>query len=208
MKKLCLDMVKTNNKYRQLEGKKFGRLTVLERDWTQTSSKNNWRVYWKCQCDCGKIKSVRAEHLKLDGKQYHTQSCGCFQKEKASQTRKSSALPLDEYFRRCIYHTYKKGAESKNLTFTLSRDIFDTMIGQPCFYCGNLPNNIRKHSRNKNDIFIYNGIDRKDPTKGYDTENVVTCCSQCNYAKLDYNMHDFFEWIKKIYNHLKERNLL
>ena len=54
-----------------LEGKRFGRLTVL-----------NYVPYSKylCRCDCGNLKTVTATDLHT-GK---TQSCGCLQKERTS----------------------------------------------------------------------------------------------------------------------------
>lgn len=62
-------------KFKDLKGMTFGRLTVLYRD---TASK---RTKWICECKCGKIKSIQATHL-LSGA---TQSCGCYQKEKARE---------------------------------------------------------------------------------------------------------------------------
>lgn len=59
-----------------LTGQVFGRLTVLERDY----SKNNQQrkpVYWLCQCTCGNQKSIRRDKL-VNG---ITQSCGCYSKE-------------------------------------------------------------------------------------------------------------------------------
>lgn len=51
-------------KFIDLTGQKFGRLTAIERE---KGSK------WLCECDCGNIKIVSAEHLKCG----HTKSCGC-----------------------------------------------------------------------------------------------------------------------------------
>ena len=63
-----------------LTNKKFGRLTVLERD--NSKPKGHGKpVYWLCQCDCGNVKSVKACHLK-DGS---IQSCGCLHREKVSK---------------------------------------------------------------------------------------------------------------------------
>lgn len=58
-----------------LTGQQFGRLTVIERD---TSSK---RSAWFCRCSCGNIKSVQMTHLRSGA----TTSCGCYQKERASE---------------------------------------------------------------------------------------------------------------------------
>lgn len=52
-----------------VEGKVFGRLTVLER--SHRNNKYNW--YWKCRCECGKETIVESKHLR-DGT---TRSCGC-----------------------------------------------------------------------------------------------------------------------------------
>ena len=45
-----------------LKGKQFGEMIVLEKD--IKLSKEKKRVYWKCQCSCGRIKSVRGDNLK------------------------------------------------------------------------------------------------------------------------------------------------
>ena len=43
-------------------------------DYKKDNSKINFTGnYWKCQCDCGNITSVRTEHLS----QGHIKSCGC-----------------------------------------------------------------------------------------------------------------------------------
>lgn len=61
-----------NRKIEGLTGQKFGKMTVLGRD-TDRQSK---RTYWMCQCECGKIKSCRADSLK----QGAIVSCGCKKK--------------------------------------------------------------------------------------------------------------------------------
>lgn len=63
-------------------GQKFGRLLVLHRDETKPSGHGK-KIYWVCQCDCGNIKSVVAGNLRRG----LTTSCGCYQKERAAQTR-------------------------------------------------------------------------------------------------------------------------
>lgn len=63
-----------------LTGQKFNRLTVLERDFSYPSGAGK-PAYWKCQCDCGNIKSVRTDKLR-DGT---IQSCGCLSKEIRTQ---------------------------------------------------------------------------------------------------------------------------
>lgn len=43
-----------------------------------------------------------------------------------------------------------------------------------------------------------NGIDRRDPNKGYTVENCVPCCEQCNYAKLDYTEDEYVNHCREV----------
>ena len=56
-----------------LIGKKFGKLTVIER----TNESSSSGIIWLCQCDCGNLKKV-STGLLTSG---HTQSCGCLIRE-------------------------------------------------------------------------------------------------------------------------------
>ena len=42
------------------------------------------------------------------------------------------------------------------------------------------------------------GIDRKDSTIGYTTENSYSCCATCNMMKVDTLFEEFIENVKKI----------
>ena len=55
-------------KFIDLTGKKYGEITVLEKDIELSTLKK--RIYWKCQCSCGRIKSIRGDALK------QIQTCG------------------------------------------------------------------------------------------------------------------------------------
>lgn len=59
-----------------LTGKRFGRLTVIERaeDYVK---KNGKEPRWKCLCDCGKTTIVSGNELKRGG----VKSCGCLVRE-------------------------------------------------------------------------------------------------------------------------------
>lgn len=74
----CLQKEKTsaaNKRNIDLVGHRFGRLVVLSR--STTSAK------WVCRCDCGNLVEVTTTHLKTG----HTKSCGCLQKDIASEVR-------------------------------------------------------------------------------------------------------------------------
>lgn len=54
-------------------GNTYGKLTVLEQD---TTIDIDGRAYWKCQCECGNIRSVQGKNLRNGS----TLSCGCLKK--------------------------------------------------------------------------------------------------------------------------------
>lgn len=60
-----------------LTGMQFGRLTVRG---IEGKRGHNWR--WSCACQCGTVKSVRADHL-LTGR---ILSCGCLKIERTIET--------------------------------------------------------------------------------------------------------------------------
>lgn len=62
---------------KDLTGKKFGMLTVLGYDRTEGKG----HTYWKCQCDCGTIKSIRKDGL-VSGAVI---SCGCYNHKKIGE---------------------------------------------------------------------------------------------------------------------------
>lgn len=60
-----------------LTGQRFGRLTVLGLD----AERSTRKTYWICQCDCGNVKSCRADSLRAG----NIVSCGCKKREQDKQ---------------------------------------------------------------------------------------------------------------------------
>lgn len=60
-----------------LTGKRFGRLTVLEREENYHYKNGGLAAQWKCRCDCGNIVIKKSSGL-LKG---DVKSCGCLRKE-------------------------------------------------------------------------------------------------------------------------------
>lgn len=75
------------NRYRDLTGQKFGRLTAIKRDENEYYTKGGTRIYkWICKCDCGNDVIVERQSL-ISG---HTKSCGCLQAEQ-------QGISIEEY---------------------------------------------------------------------------------------------------------------
>ncbi len=57
---------------KEMTGKQFGMLTVLQ----EAKRENSRKRYWLCRCQCGKETVVEESHLKNG----HTKSCGCYRR--------------------------------------------------------------------------------------------------------------------------------
>ena len=70
------------SRFRDLTGRKFDRLKVVERAGTYTAPDGiSQQPIWLCQCSCGNISYVTTRNL-LSGA---TKSCGCLRKEHCSR---------------------------------------------------------------------------------------------------------------------------
>lgn len=70
-------------KFTDLTGQKFGRLKAL-----RLTGKNKFDQYlYECECDCGNEVTVIGARLTAPD-EYGTRSCGCIQKERASEANK------------------------------------------------------------------------------------------------------------------------
>jgi len=88
-----------------------------------------------------------------------------------------------------IYDLYIRGAKKRSHQFTLTFEDYLKLSSRACEYCG--------------DRSVRNGIDRKDNSVGYTSENSVPCCSKCNLMKRNYSVREFLRHIRKIYKQRK-----
>ena len=79
---------------------------------------------------------------------------------------------------------YRFGAKKRSIPFRLSFKKYLEISSMPCEYCGA--------------SLGRNGIDRKDNSVGYTSENSVPCCSKCNLMKRDYSISEFVDHAKRI----------
>ena len=173
------------------------------------------RKYTKKTCvDCGKNLKIRNDYIKK-----HRGRCqSCAKKHdwedqeyrrKCSEAHKghryNPPLPWREASFNNILHIYKKSAQDRGIIWSLTKKQFKLLTKQNCHYCDIEPLQIASPKKFKYGDWIYNGIDRLRDDKGYEINNVVSCCKKCNYAKQGLTDKEFFDLIKKIYkNHLEE----
>ncbi len=93
-----------------------------------------------------------------------------------------------------MYSTYKRGAVTRGLEFSIPFEYFNELISQVCVYCG-CEGTIRRHGAYS---FVGNGVDRIDSSLGYTFENTTTACSVCNMMKRTMTSEDFLEHCRKV----------
>lgn len=169
-------------------GSTFERLTVL----SFHHQDKRWRRYYLCRCKCGTEKPIHGAALTSG----NTRSCGCLAKEEL----RNRSLANGEASINQVIAGYRHKAK-KSGGFQLTRPQFLHLVKSPCFYCGEVETNIH-HSPSGTGDFSYNGIDRIDPQRGYTTDNTVSSCKTCNFAKSNRNQEEFIRWIKRTYEHL------
>jgi len=171
---------------RDLLGQRFGKLLVIK----ITNERKYKSVVWKCKCDCGNYALLSSDCL-VRGK---TKSCGC----QRNLIRKRK--PYKEASFNALFVKYKHTANKKNIPFELSDKQFKNLTSQDCHYCGIEPSQ-SDSNKNFNGIYIYNGIDRIDNSKGYTLNNCVPCCRNCNYAKNTLSLEEFYSWLDRLFKY-------
>lgn len=156
------------------------------------------RLCYSFSCSCGNKVLKRGRDV-LSKK---TLSCGCLLKESTRNTGASNKRPpTDGPARERYYKQYVSTAKRRGLEFSITEEEFFTLTSSNCYYCNCQPN--KEFGRNWKGFslpYICHGIDRKENSVGYITENSVACCSMCNYMKKDFPEEIFINKAKSIAN--------
>lgn len=139
-----------------LPGDKYNRLTLLE-EVPRQSVRPSKRL-WRCVCECGKGATVTLDHLKTG----HTNSCGCWNRERLSETRTTHGMTgtrtrkiWSHIVQRCTNQNHPKWFDYGGRGITLDPRWlkFENFFADMGEAVGNL------------------SIDRIDNSKGYSREN-------------------------------------
>jgi len=190
---------------RDLTGQVFGNLTVIMK-----AVRGDKVRGWVCKCICGNQTLIRAQSL-IKG---DTTSCGCVGLEKKKEVFRKLRKEPGRVAITGRFGSYKHSAKKRGFEFHLTRQEFEELVKQQCFYCDVEPQSeIRKYNNNPNyskeaierSIIKINGIDRVDSSKGYFKDNCVPCCKNCNIAKSNLSQVEFYDWLSRLLN--KQINL-
>lgn len=180
---------------------RYGKLTVL---YLKGKDKDG-NLIWHCKCDCGNEKDVKSNNL-ASGR---SNSCGCLKYQphegQFKREKDREKVILFKQYSAIRKRNIKKFGSADSI---LSFEEFKELVKKPCFYCGaeyskELPDyfcDSKSRGVLTDTIVKCNGLDRIDNEKGYEKNNVVPCCTQCNTAKNTLTQKDFFDWVKKVYD--------
>lgn len=89
------------------------------------------------------------------------------------------------------FSSYKRKPKLRGRDFDISIEQFDGLTSQPCYYCDGYSGYYRDKG--------YNGLDRVDNKNNlYTVNNVVPCCTKCNFMKRSMDKKDFIGQAIKI----------
>ena len=159
-------------------------------DNNQDSVKEKQKEYSKTHSEEKRAYNQKhKEYFKQKRKEYETNNIKKVQKQRRRNRHSLSTR----------YRKYITGAKERNLPFELTIEEFDRITKNPCFYCGELPED------EFGNRFV--GIDRINPNEGYTSTNVIPCCFVCNRMKSNYEMNYWVNKMKQIIDHLKESGI-
>lgn len=198
--------IKNRNKYGITVGETYGNYRVLEEiKVPQKVSRGNGN-YVECMATKWKCLYLPTNEIKITTSGYLSE----FKTEEQQKEYLNNLVKENKHqmgFRHNLYLSTQKNAEKRGHEMLLTKEEFESLISQNCFYCGSPPKPasetaIKNKGNPKQPTFYYNGIDRVDSTKNYTIDNCVPCCSTCNYMKRILSIDEFKNQIIKIYDHL------
>lgn len=181
-----------------LIGNRYGKLVVLSRDLPRGKCK---QAFWRCQCDCGNTTVVKSYALRTG----EIKSCGCARNFGHNRHCTRVEAIYRKLYGRLVSRTQRR--RTKSISLGISFEHFCDIIKQPCHYCGLVGQTTTTDSKGRKTQLLsdttlqHNGVDRLDSAKGYENGNVVSCCTNCNFAKNTMSVDEFRCWLERVYRH-------
>lgn len=186
-----------HNKRRKEEGKSYhkNKSDCTPEEWEQLMQRQRDCLERKKQESPEAWEERKERKNAARKKRYHEDPQ--YREQQLKRTREHKRRALTD--REAAFKAYTTWAKNRELAFDLTREEAFPMFDRACEYCGRTPEQTGRLS----------GLDRVDSKKKfYRTGNVVPCCKQCNYAKLDSNVDDFHALVRMIYeNHQAKQTI-
>jgi hypothetical protein len=186
-KMATLSKTPSGPKIENLDGKIFGRLTVIGRE----KSGKHFKTRWLCKCICGNQKVISAQSLKNGT----TTSCGCYKLERISEANRKKPFQF-------IYNNMVSNNKNRR-RIVITYEEYLTFVGRKCHYCHGYINWQPYTSKINKSVAYF--LDRKNNDTDYTIENCVPCCMLCNRCKntLPYDIFYRSKMIDRMCNDIK-----
>jgi 5-methylcytosine-specific restriction endonuclease McrA len=169
--KKCIGKINTEDRFKDLTGHKFGKLTVLSFNYEK-----NKNYYWLTLCECGNKKSINSRSFKTG----RVVSCGCYSKELTKTQRTPLLIENNKKRSGENHHNWnpnltevdrQERKRSNNIFKLLNKEVFkrDNYTCQCCYKRGS-------QVINAHHIYPY----AEFPDLRYNIDNLITLCYDCH----------------------------
>ena len=169
--------------FKDLTGKRFGRLTVIRR--VENDKQRN--VKWLCLCDCGREKQIMSKSLTMG----FTKSCGCYHRDIIWKGVGDLS--------RSYWSSVLRGAKKRNLEVSVTiEDAWELFLRQKkkCAISGIDIKIVTDLTRDRNKHTA--SFDRIDSSKGYTKDNVQWVHRNINFAKRALSVEQFVQLCQEV----------
>lgn len=142
---------------------------------------------------CNKELPLSDFHINRERADNHAFSCKWCRKAYYDARKHTKFYKEKAQLPKSRFSVYKASAKTNSREFTLSLEEFETFWDCECFYCGRFFKGI--------------GLDRVNSSRGYNLNNIVSCCTACNRMKSDLSLEKFLENVEKIFENLVYKTL-
>ena len=96
---------------------------------------------------------------------------------------------------------YKQRANNKNIPWSIIDQMAYVLFNSDCHYCGE-KDTIENNTLGCDSKYSLNGIDRQNNAKGYDYDNIISCCQMCNFMKCEIDYDNYIKMVRHITEHV------
>lgn len=181
--------LRTERLFKNLQGKRFGKLLVLEPTTIGGSG-----TKWKCKCDCGVIKEIRGSSLRSR----NMKSCGCLNIRSIRKSDQEIELSALKRYLRNLHQGSKTSKRRATLPIAVTiEDLSKQWVKQRgiCPYTG-----WKMYLRSwRSYTSPYQAsLDRIDSSRGYTPDNIQFVALIANYAKNSFDEEHLVRFCKSV----------
>lgn len=154
--------------FASVEGQRFSRLLVIERDEDFVSPRGKRAAIWKCLCDCGKTAKVSTNSLRSG----NTKSCGCY---KTEQSRARTTGSANHSYRHGLssHPSYNSWLAARHRVLGIKKNSAKNYIDRGITMCDRWLNSFENFVEDMGEKPPGMTLERKNNDLGYTPEN---CC--------------------------------